>query len=459
MIQNDNTDKHGFQKRRKLKFSLILRLLLTLFVCGYALHRCSLRACAEVETVTLSPEQTYALFMRDFSVTYHDTSSNIDYPLQMELYGTSAEVAPPENLFVSGGIIDSTSSTIVPLWKQHNYIIVRFSWPSGSTFVSPYANNDYITIVNNLNVAGLNYYSGRILVTVGNAFRPSNTTSWNLVQRTEYRLDTSNGVITHQNAISGAGRPVRILTGLTQSGGSIPQDEMLYLTGDTSISWFDSADTYSISSLTTVWKSPVQWGYSDTSGHVTINHLHSYFCYIECPTLSSGYIPPATTPQTTVITTKPDIPADTAASKPVAGTVDLSNLESGVAALVSQNVDIYNDLEWIGGNVMIAANNLYAISQQLERIYQKMWDNGEIPLDAGLNPPNYENLQNFAQSALATRGTNSPAESTWNMQSGFAAFFTLGNTFARAPLFAPFLLVAGVGLAMGVLAFVLFRKV
>lgn len=457
---NENTDKHGFQKRKKLKLSLILRLLLTLFVCGYALHRCSLRACADIETVTLTPEQTYALFMRDFTVLYHDTSGDIDYPLHSVLMGASAEIDPPENIYVNGSIIDSTSSTIVPLWKQHNYIIMRFYFPMNSPFIPPYAQNDYITFESNLNISGLNYYSGRILVSVGNGYRPSTTSAWAIVQRSDFQLNTSGGVITHQSIIGSSGRPSRIQTGLTKGvEGVIPTDDILYMTSDANMSWFDSAETRSITKLTTIWKSPVQWGYTDPIGHATTNRPNSYILYIECPTLSSGYTPPATTPQTTVITTKPDIPAETAASKPVAGTVDLSNLESGVAALVSQNVDIYNDLEWIGGNVMIAANNLYSISQQLERIYKKMWDNGEIPLDAGLNPPNYENLQNFAQSALVTRGTNSPAESTWNMQSGFAAFFTLGNTFARAPLFAPFLLVAGVGLAMGVLAFVLFRKV
>lgn len=348
-------------------------------LAGAALAVSAFCLAASADTVTLTPEQTYALYMRDFTVTYHDTSSNIDYPLQMELYGTSAEVAPPDNLYVSGNIIDNTSTTLVPLWKQHNYIIVRFSWPSGSTFVSPYDVTDYITIVNNLNIAGLNYYSGRILVTVGNAYRPSTNTAWGSVQRTEYRLDTSNGVITHQNAISGAGRPSRILTGLSQTAGAIPADERLYLTGDSAASWFDSANTYSISSLTTVWKSPVQWGYSDTAGHTTINHLHSYFCYIECPTLSSGYIPPATTAATTAATTRREYSVLPPQSTAPAHTVDLSNLESGVAAIVQQEQEINNNLEWIGYNVMGGVNNLAYICNRLDDIYRDMVKSGQIP--------------------------------------------------------------------------------
>lgn len=449
-------DKHGFTvTKHKFSFRLVFKFFLTAAVCIYALYRCSLRACADIETVTLTPEQTYALYMRDASVTYHDTSGDTDYSLGTILMGTSSEIAPPENLFVSGSLIDSTSTTILPLWKMHNYIIVRFTWPRDVPTIPTYARDDFITIENNLNISGLNYYSGRILVTIGNAYRPTNNTAWSSVIRTDYSLQTSNGVVTRQNAIGGSGRPSRILTGLSQNLGVIPQDDILYLTSDSAAYWFDDVNSRSITKLTTIWRSPVQWGYTDQY-HTNINRTNSWIAYIECPTLSSGYIPPATTPQTTVVTTKPDIPAETAASKPAAGTVDLSNLESGVAALVSQNVDIYNDLEWIGGNVMISANNLYSISMQLERIYQKMWDNGEIPLNAGLQPPNNESLMEFMHSALATQSNFVP-QTTYNLRVGLSTYFDIGNSLLSSPIFAPFLLVSAVGLALAVLAFVLFR--
>ena len=70
-------DKHGFTvTKHKISIRLVLKFLLTAAVCIYALHRCSLRACAD--EITLTPEQTYALLGERVSGLVHSRVNNQD---------------------------------------------------------------------------------------------------------------------------------------------------------------------------------------------------------------------------------------------------------------------------------------------------------------------------------------------------------------------------------------------
>lgn len=99
---------------------------------------------------------------------------------------------------------------------------------------------------------------------------------------------------------------------------------------------------------------------------------------IECPTISD-YVPQVTT---TAVTTRPQYPLSGAQTAATVQTVDLSQLESGVAAIVEQGIEANNNLDWIGGNVMIGVNNLAYIANRLDDIYSAMQQAGQIPVDA-----------------------------------------------------------------------------
>lgn len=480
MMQNENTDKHGFQKRKKLKISLILRLLLTLFVCGYALHRCTLRACAD--EITLTPEQTYALLGERVSGLVHSRVNNQDVLLDCSAVFSrclSSNFVPSNNFgasFVTYNTILNQNptgaypafGTVLPKIGEREYLVFFISptnpvdvptgWPSWSASDSTSWHD--LTCDFSLPIQSCTDFKFSVLysssVSAGGYYGNVNNST--------ILLNNSAGVVA-RHPIGQANQNSRFYTLLTPfykpyntSMASVPESNRVALAAVPLDYHTENYDTFSVSGFNASLN--MVQGYYNTNENSPFdsvwltNGTYTPLLYIQCPTISD-YVP-ATTPP---VTTRSPATAYTAESKPPSETVDLSYLESGVAAIVQQEIEQNQNLEWIGNNVMAGVNNLALISWQLDKIYAKMWENGEVPLNAGLNPPNYENLQNFAQSALATRGTNSPAESTWNMQSGFAAFFTLGNTFARAPLFAPFLLVAGVGLAMGVLAFVLFRKV
>lgn len=159
------------------------------------------------------------------------------------------------------------------------------------------------------------------------------------------------------------------------------------------------------------------------------------FIYVQCPTLT-GYVPPVVT-TTTGQTTNP-YNYNTVPSGYTQQTVDLSNLESGVAAIVQQEQYNGDTLDWIGNNTMITANNLAYIANKLDQIYDLMVERGEIAvnlvpadplraLDTNVHNQIHDSLDSFTTAQI-------PLDYSSDMQHSFSFVNTMYNKFTSGSL-------------------------
>lgn len=114
-----------------------------------------------------------------------------------------------------------------------------------------------------------------------------------------------------------------------------------------------------------------------TGSAVTGGYTDLYFA-IQCPRIYN-YTPPVVTTTTPAATTRRQYTLQPPQSTAPAHTVDLSTLESGVAAIVQQGLQANNTLDWIGNNAYIGVNNLAYIADRLDDIYAAMQQAGQIP--------------------------------------------------------------------------------
>ena len=350
-------------------------------LAGAALAVSAFCLAASAEDVILSREQTAALYLRNASATYYARKSDgtfMEYNLAWEILNTPT-ITGNGSLFISGAYGDNSSiaQTYGTLWSNSDYVFVRLKWPMDSGIIPPVqASQNYIKIDFDLSLSGISGFFGNVLLTCGNYNRPSNNTAWAGVAQSEYRYNTSLGIIIQETPVGSAGRPYRILTGLSQTAGLIPDDDKLYMYGSlANTPIMDSVEPADLSSLSVIWRSPCVWGYSD---HTNFDKTSSFIIAIRTAQIY-GYTPPTTTPATTVATTRHEYSVMPPQSTAPAHTVDLSNLESGVAAIVQQEQEINNNLEWIGNNVMGGVNNLAYICNRLDDIYRDMVKTGQIP--------------------------------------------------------------------------------
>lgn len=153
---------------------------------------------------------------------------------------------------------------------------------------------------------------------------------------------------------------------------------------------------------------------------------------IECPEISD-YVPVTTT---TVQTTRRDYTIVPPVFTGTQQTVDLSTLESGVAAIVQQEIEINNNLEWIGNNAMGAVNNLAYICNRLDDIYRDMVKSGQIaenlfPVDATFLASVENALTNYTTAKIPEDATSGLGFWAWVMgcimdYAWFAGVCTLG---------------------------------
>ena len=351
-------------------------------LAGAALAVSAFCLAASAENVILSREQTAALYLRNASAAYYARKSDgtfTEYNLSWEILNTPT-ITGNGGLFSVGGYGDNSSiaESYNTLWTNSDYVFVRLKWPIDETGVIPphQGTNSYIKIDFALSLTGINGFYGNVLLTCGNYRRPSNNTAWAGVGRSEYQYNTSTGTITQNTPVGSGGRPYRILTGLSQTAGLIPDDDKLYMYGSSSNApVIDSSTPADLTSLSIIWRSPCAWGYFD---HTVFDTIPSFVIAIRTPQIY-GYTPSTTTPATTVATTRHEYSVMPPQSTAPAHTVDLSNLESGVAAIVQQEQEINNNLEWIGNNVMGGVNNLAYICNRLDDIYRDMVKTGQIP--------------------------------------------------------------------------------
>lgn len=456
-------DKHGFTvTKHKFTFRLVIKFLLTAAVCVYALYRCSLRACAD--EITLTPEQTFALIGSGLSGQAYNSTNQLYLDCYANYVGcTSSDFVPPNQggNFYNAGIGSSfpTLGVAIPNLTQRRYLCyavcplrdkfaVGFpSWTqSDSSSRHDFTCNFPFSIQSCTQLQFSILYSAS--VTAGGYYGNVNNSTV---------IVNTNSPVIARHPIGQANINSRFFLLLSpfykpynSLWADVPENNRISFAAVPLD--YQGTEPFSISGFS--MSVNMLKGILSDSGNPFHNSLNDnmYFplIYIQCPTISD-YVPSTTPP----VTTRPPATAYTAESKPPSETVDLSYLESGVAAIVQQEIEQNQNLDWIGNNMAGAVNNLALISWQLDRIYSKMWENGEVPLNAGLQPPSNESLMEFMQSALATNTNN--AQSTYNLRSGMSTYFDIGNSLLSSPLFAPFVLVAAVGLALAVIAFVLFR--
>lgn len=401
--------------------------------------------CANADTVTLTPEQTAALYLHDATASYYVALSDgtyQQYSLTWEILNTPT-ITGDGSLFIAGAYGDNSSiaQSYSTLWGSSNYVFVRLKWPTEIHVVPPVqGTNNYIQIDFDFSLTGITGFYGNILLTCGNYNRPSTNTSWAFVGQSEYRYNTTVGTIIQNTPVGTAGRPYRILTGLSQTAGLIPDDDKLYMYGSpVNTPIIDSSEPADLTSLSVIWRSPCAWGYFD---HTTYDTIPSFIFAIRTPQIY-GYTPPVVTTasQTTPAPTTYTLAAP--ATQTPAETVDLSHLESGVAAIVEQEIEINNNLEWIGENEMRAVNNLALICEKLDKIYAQMVNSGQVAIDGTFRA----DIDNALTSYTTARIPPEAAQGI-TMLGGMWALF-MGYSWIAG--------LAVLGLALTVTYFVLFR--
>lgn len=473
-------DKHGFTvTKHKFSIRLIFKFLLTFAICVYALYRCSLRACAD--EITLTPEQTYALLGQRVSGLVHSNVNNQDVLLDCTAVFSrclSSNFVPTNYIdydFITYSPLDNQGnptnsypafSSVLPDIQKRQYLVFFISptvpgdvptgWPSW-TPTDSYAWHD-LTCDFTLPIQSCTDIKFSVLYSASS----TGAGYYGNVNNSTILLNNSSGVVA-RHPIGQAGINSRFFTLLTpfykpynMDLAQVPEANRVNLACVPLDFHTENYDSFSISGFNASLNM-VQGYYNQNSNSPfdsvwLTSGTYTPLLYIQCPTISD-YTPATTAPQTTPSPATLQPPMSTAPSE----TVDLSNLESGVAAIVGQLNEANNYLDWIGYNQYIAAADLDHIANTLDLIYAKMWDAGEVPQNAGLQPPDYENLRNFAASALATRASGVTTVSGFDMQGNFSAFFDVGKSLVGAPIFAPFILAASVGLGLAVFAFVLFR--
>lgn len=164
----------------------------------------------------------------------------------------------------------------------------------------------------------------------------------------------------------------------------------------------------------------------------TGSDLGIVYIIIGCPYLV-GYNPPVET-TTTLTTRETGVTAALPVTASPAQTVDLSTLESGVAAIVQQEQFNGDTLDWIGQNTAIGVNNLYYICNMLDKIYDNMVNSGQIAVDLvpadplhTLSPSVHDGidaaLTNFTTSQIPQDASN-----------GFSFYNTLYSLFTSGDL-------------------------
>lgn len=133
----------------------------------------------------------------------------------------------------------------------------------------------------------------------------------------------------------------------------------------------------------------INYGHSSGNGQSMVTGYNTYlYIMLPCPVLYDYDVPATTAPTvstTTTTITRPAVTQRYTLAPPLSTapvhTVDLSNLESGVAAIVQQGIDANNNLDWIGNNMYIGVNNLSYIANRLDDIYDAMLKAGEVPVN------------------------------------------------------------------------------
>lgn len=382
-----------------------LRVILCLFaIIAMGFRFAGIKVSAD--EITLSYEQSLALFGSTIEGTYYSTGLNQDIPCYAVYAGRSSDYVPSDHWggyydyghtqwsWVHNGSTSTGSNTLnfpIPDMYDKDYLIYRVcSTSSGTGFPSWTSSNVSGHVNLSIQFPFLVQSVSDIQFSVLQSYSPP-AGYYAGPSISKCIFNTSFSSVDSFQAIGQYNYSSRIQSFLTtiykQSWyGDIP-------VGSTPLPASQIPEDYRVSMV----YMPVKCNYNNENFSVSgfqlslncvgavdndltyngfLNGGYSPLLFIQCPTLSD-YVP-ATTP---AVTARPRETMQPAQSTAAQVTVDLSTLESGVAAIVEQQVEMNNNLDWIGNNIFIGVNNLAYIANRLDDIFDNMVRNGDISLD------------------------------------------------------------------------------
>lgn len=342
------------------KRGLVLCTVLIFSVClaaGFMVHdSAEVRADDPQLSVTLTPEQTFALFGDNFTATYYDSTDNRYYSQTFDF------------VTLSSAWIPSTSTG-----PDHNFMFMSVndvSAPIADAYLNPHE--------------CLVYKTSRYSAT-SNTGQSNNTASFNMqiplsvsvpstfayLQNIYYGQSTGYPSLNDISVCDVVGEgvsysfypninssPRQYRTAFTPVVESMDWNNVVtsdrYRVGVFHLDVPYRESAFSINSIT-LKCNRVTWHYNADNQSAP----WEFYIFIECPTLT-GYTPP-------VVTTAPPVLTGTGATQtiPTMQTIDLSNLESGVAAIIQNQYEI-------GALSGVMALQLNTIIGQLNAIYAEM---------------------------------------------------------------------------------------
>lgn len=405
--------------------SLYLASFLVLSVIGSFFRLVPVRASAVSDSpsfVTLTYEQTLALYGQSFDVTYYRLNQNDTVSCKAYYCGTTENYCPTSSL----DDLSFKSKVFFPVDYSGNQIgsdeygqgglvyAICAASPAGGGLSIPFTSWQTSNTGDHANVSidfpitftGISRFVQPFFWTIGNYAQQADrsslsfTTSLGLYTTTPARAAPSG--TSYQRFGYGVGSLYYQNNPRFSSWSDVPERLLMnfgLLYSD--IGESDYSTVFDVSamhfSLNNVQALSVEgsgdFGFYDNFGGVSFA-IDGYvpFIIIGRPKIY-GYVPPETTTAPATTRDPSGVGVGTAVPYVTPEPVNLSTLESGVQAIVGEQIDANANLDWIGRNIYTSTNNLAYICDMLDKIYAKMVASGEIAwnpqLQTGLQPSFY----------------------------------------------------------------------
>lgn len=420
-------------------FKRLIAGLLAGVACGVSAFSLATFAAETVDNVSvrLTPEQTLALYGTTLTARRFeaDTTSQFnDIDVQFTYAGVTSDWvgsgAYGQNIPVLGvtGVSSNNQAYYKTLLQSAPYLVYTYDIHNNSFYSG-------LRFSFNLQprLSGITNYDGNFLFSVGGYQYP-----YQQLQKSTALFTTTAGIKSFDTLLgTNYMATIQTYNSPVPAFGQTSNDNVLSCTFTTMYAEnavYFANERYNLENIALSWKSAGGITTSAVTGGSTKVYL-----LIQCPEIWN-YTPPAVT---TAATTRREYSVLPPQSTAPAYTADLSNLESGVAAIVEQGVEANNNLEWIGSNVYIGVNNLAHICNTLDSIYAEMQRQGAIPINGTF----MDDLNNVLTSYTTARIPEDAA-------AGLTLFAKISEFFMEWPWIAD---LAFLGLALAVTYFVLFR--
>lgn len=434
---------------KKHGISFVLRVLLTLAVCGYALYRCAISAHA-ADTI-LTPSQTLALYGTSFPVEYYDNDTKIKYTLTAHFAGVSNDSDFCRfNGYVGETVVNTPFKSVsyntgsgASIFRQANSMpaLVYYidDWAGiGADFVSSNLSDHFnFKLDFPFDLHGLTGFRASCF---WSSVDPVNHTSYS---RSICTLNTSVGLFS-----------------------STPPGYNQHAT--TGLFWFrDPIDVDNDESYLGYFPVLMAQHFTDGDEKMSINSIEfgcnrgrvldssklgislkgkCWFFMLSCPLLSDWEPPVTTAPATTTVPRSTfDWGGGVHATTP-AYTVDLSTIEEQQIVQIEIENDIrnYNAGTFDGINIIIS---------QLDAIYSEMQARGEIAVDLfdGLQWSAGSDINGFIQGGLTH--TTAQLPDTFNPDT----INSLSDLFLNRGQFARFAVIGFFSIGFGIFCWFVFK--